>query len=576
MIYLFKKFFPYLKNYKLQVFLSLVGMGMISFGSTGTAYIFKPLLNNVLSTKVTPMMIYYVPAAIVVLYFIRGSGRVIQGYFNTFIGIDIVRKIRKEVLGKILLLDFKQLNEESTGAFMSKINNDVGMVQNVAANLIPTIIKESITALSLLGYAIYQSPYLTMISIVVLSFSFYPVTRIIKRIRRISKAYQKGMGLVYTVLSEIFYNIEVVKSKNAEKLEYDRYDKTTYELQKKMLKIVKYESMISPVNEIIGAIGLAAMIYFGSSMIQSGKYTVGSFFSTIIAIGMIYDPVRRILNKVGQAQTAAIAAKRIDEFLAKETYMHNGTLEFPNVVDSIELKNVTLKYHDSVALDNVSMKIKKGQFVGLVGPTGSGKTSLINLIVRFFDVDSGKLLINGINIKEYDLSSLRKSISLVTQKVYIFNDTVANNVAYSSDMNEEKVKLALKKANILDYVLSLPNGIHTMLDEFGTNLSGGERQRIAIARALYNQAKIIIFDEATSALDSKTEKSIQEEIESFKDMIVISIAHRITTVENSDIIYHFNFSKLVDFGTHEELLARSSEYRELTHASGFRQNVQAS
>ena len=279
---------------------------------------------------------------------------------------------------------------------------------------------------------------------------------------------------------------------------------------------------------------------------------------------MLYTPIKKLSSLYNRLQEAVAASERIFFLLDHEPTIIGGTKEVPKEINSIEFKNVVLKYGDKTALNGINLKATKGEFIALVGDSGGGKSSLVNLIMRFYDPYSGEILINGINIKEFSLKSLREAIAIVTQRVYIFNDTVAANVAYGKEIDEQKVVEALKKANAYEFIKELENGIYTKLDEFGTNLSGGQRQRIAIARAIYVNPKILIFDEATSALDSKSEQKITEAMENIvKDKITFVIAHRLSTVQKADKIAVLKHGKVVALGNDKELRETSVEYQKL-------------
>jgi subfamily B ATP-binding cassette protein MsbA len=292
--------------------------------------------------------------------------------------------------------------------------------------------------------------------------------------------------------------------------------------------------------------------------------SVGSFFSFLTALFMLYTPIKKLSSLYNQLQEAVAASERIFFLLDKEPLIQGGTKEIPEKIENILFENVKLKYGTKKALNGINLEAKQGEFVALVGDSGGGKSSLVNLILRFFDPSDGKILINGVDLKEFSLKSLRDNIAIVTQRVYIFHESVAANVAYGKEIDEEKVIEALKKANAYEFISELPDGIYTHLDEFGANLSGGQRQRIAIARAIYTDPKILIFDEATSALDSKSEKKITEAMENLiKDKITFVIAHRLSTVKKADKIVVLKHGKVSAIGSDEELHMSSKEYLKL-------------
>ena len=336
------------------------------------------------------------------------------------------------------------------------------------------------------------------------------------------------------------------------------------------MKAVKTNALTSPVMEVLGAVAFGAVILVGGSHVINGELTTGEFTSFLAALFMLYTPIKRISSLYNKMQDALAANERINLIFTKEPKIQDGEIEILDSVNEISFKNVSLKYDDLQALKNINLSAKKGEIVALVGDSGGGKSSLINLIVRFYEVNDGEILFDDTNIKNLNLKTLRDSISIVTQRVYIFNDSIAANVAYGFEIDEEKVINALKQAHAFEFVSKMKDGINTILDEFGTNLSGGQRQRIAIARALYKEPKVLILDEATSALDNKSEALISEVInEVSKERVTFIIAHRLSTIKNATKIAVFKSGEIVDIGTQEELLERSKEYQRLYNSANI-------
>jgi subfamily B ATP-binding cassette protein MsbA len=316
--------------------------------------------------------------------------------------------------------------------------------------------------------------------------------------------------------------------------------------------------------EILGACAVAVVITVGGAKVISGEMSVGTFFSFMTALFMLYTPIKSISSLYNQLQDAIAANERINELFALNPNINSGNKDFPSDISEIKFKDVKLHFDDTKALDGINLKAKRGQTIALVGDSGGGKSSLINTVVRFYDITSGQILLDGKDIRDFSLESLRKSISIVTQRVYIFNDTIGANISYGQKYDEKKVKEALQKAHALEFVQNLDNGIDTILDEFGTNLSGGQRQRIAIARALYKEPQILILDEATSALDNESESIITEVLDEVSsDKITFVIAHRLSTIKNADKIAVFKNGKIVCKGSEKELLENCSEYQRL-------------
>jgi subfamily B ATP-binding cassette protein MsbA len=317
--------------------------------------------------------------------------------------------------------------------------------------------------------------------------------------------------------------------------------------------------------EIIGAVGLAAVIYVGGHEVYENNMSVGEFTAFLTAVGLVFQPIRRISSIYRRIQDAVAASERVFEILDTQSKIIDGEQILEEDIKEVEYKNVMLSYEKSYALNDVSIKISSGQHIALVGDSGGGKSTFINMLMRFYDPNSGEIFVNGVNIKEFTQKSLKHHISLVSQRIYIFQDTLAANVAYGEDVIDEKrVIEALRLADASEFVNSLENGIHTLMSEAGSNLSGGQRQRVAIARAIYKHSSLILFDEATSALDNESEKRIQEAIHEYtKDKITITIAHRLSTIEDADKILVLQKGKIVAFGSHYELLESSEIYQRL-------------
>jgi subfamily B ATP-binding cassette protein MsbA len=387
-----------------------------------------------------------------------------------------------------------------------------------------------------------------------------------KRLKKLSKKSQEKNSDIVSRLTEVFNNSEIIKANATEKFELDRFNNENWKFFKLSMKSVYTNALISPLLEIIGASGLAAVIYVGGMEVYESNMTAGEFTAFLTAVGLVFQPIRRISSIYGNVQDAIAATERIIQILDITNKVKDGELVLDNRVETIIFQDTALYYKDLKALDNINLTIKAGDNIALVGDSGGGKSSMLNLLLRFYDANEGKLLINNEPIQNYTQKSLRHQISIVSQRVYIFQDTLAKNVAYGEDIvDEEKVIEALTLADAIDFVNELEDGIYTVMSEVGSNLSGGQRQRIAIARAIYKHASLLLFDEATSALDNKSEKRIQNAIDKYsKDKITITIAHRLSTVKHADKILVFKKGMIVDSGTHIELIQNSSEYKRLS------------
>ncbi len=563
MIEFFKEYLPYMKNYKGKFALAIFGMILVSVSTAAVAYLVKPVMDKIfIEQNIT--MLYILPIFIVLSFLGKGIGAFLSSYYLTYIGEDVVRIMRDKMLEHIISLDMKFHLTTHSGELISRISNDIQKIQSAIAGDAVSFIRGIFTVVALLGVVIYQSPKLAFFSVIIIPVAVYPIKIISKKIKMLSKKSQEQNSKVIASLSEIFNNYEMIKSYNAQEYELKRFEKRNLDYFKINMKNVKNQQLLAPVFEIVGAISIVAVIIVGGrEVLITHELTTGQFFSFLTALSLLLDPLKRVSNSYSRFQNAIAANERIKEIMSCDIEVVSGDKKVEYIKD-IVFKNVVLKYDNHVALKDINFEAKKGEMIGLVGDSGGGKSSVVNLLLRFYDPSSGEILLNDTNLKEYDIISLRDKISVVTQRIYIVNDTIAANVAYSKEIDKEQVIRSLKKANLLEYVQSLPDGIDTLLDENGTNLSGGQKQRIAIARALYKNPDILILDEATSALDNKSEKEIMKTIHSIKDnLLVFIVAHRLSTIENADKLLVFKGGDIVCQGDINRLKRECKEFKRL-------------
>ena len=558
-----KRFGPYFKDYIPHFIFAIIGMALASGGTAVSAYLVEPVLNKIFVEK-NEKLLYILPCAIIAIYVIKNIGTFMQAYFTAYIGQDTIRRFREKMVANLLNLDMDFFNEFRTGELISRTTNDIDRIRSIVSSIIPELTRESVTIIGLLCVVVYQSPKLAFFALVVMPVAIYPISRLAKRMKKISKQSQEKTSDITSALSEIFTNIEIIKANNAQEYEHSRFVDENNKFFRLNLKSVKIEQLVSPLMETIGSIGVAAVIIIGGKDVIDGHINMGAFFSFLTALFMLYTPLKRIVNIYNKMQDAIAASERTFFLMDKVSQIKDGQKELNEEINLIKFNDVRLSYGDKEVLKGINLEANKSEFIALVGSSGGGKSSLMNLLMRFYDVNDGEILINGINLKDIKIRSLRQNIGLVTQRVYIFNDTVAKNVAYGREFNEDAVINALKLANAYEFVSKLDNGINTILNEFGTNLSGGQRQRIAIARALYQNPQILIFDEATSALDNESEKEITKAINNLRSKkIIFVIAHRLSTVENADKIAVLSDGKIIDSGSDEELSKRNEIYARL-------------
>jgi len=561
--YLINRFLPYFKDYKFQFSLAIIGMILSAVGTTATAYIIKPVLDKIFIEH-NEELLTLLPFAVVLVYIVKGGGGFLQVYYASFIGQDIVRRIRDKLLQKILSFEMGFFHEYRSGELISRSINDIERIRQVVSNIIPMMIRELLTIVALLGYIFYINPKMAVLAIIFLPATGFPLSYLSKKMKRLSHASQEKLSDLTSRLSEIFNNIEIIKANATEKYEHQRFEVENKKIFDINIKATKTTELVSPMMEIVGSLAVALVIMYGGKEVIAGEMSAGSFFSFLAALFMLYTPIKRVSKMYNNMQDAIAASERIFSLLDRKNKIAGTSLALSGEISKIAFKNVDLYYEDKKALSDVSFDVKKGESIALVGNSGGGKSSIVNLLLRFYDVNSGEISFNDNNINNYSLDSIRKSISIVTQRIYIFNDSVAANVAYGELIDEEKVISCLKQANAWDFIQELEDGINTKINEFGTNLSGGQRQRIAIARAIYRDPKILIFDEATSALDTKSEQEITKALEQIsKDKITIIIAHRLKTIEKVDKIIVLKEGKVSCIGSKGELLKHCDEFMHL-------------
>lgn len=542
-----KRYYPYVKDHKLYFFLSFIGILLSSASQGGMAYIIKPIINDVFINK-NESLLYVICVIVITIFLAKGIGDYIQNYFMNFIGLNTVRLIRNKMLDHLLTLDMQFFNKKRSGELISRITYDIMLIRSAVSTYLASLIKDIFTAIFLIGITIYQSALLALIGFVAIPLSIFPLFFIVKKLKELSYKSQEKNSDITSKLSEIFNNVEIIKASNGEKIESSYFEKDNLSFFKTSIKSTRISGFTSPIMELLTAIGIVTIILIGGKRVIDDHLSTGEFFSFITALILLYAPIKRIISNFNGIQEALVAGERIGNILDTKPNISDGNEFLNSNIESISFKNVWLKYEDIYNLKNINLEFNKHTITAIVGKSGGGKSSIINLILRLYDPTQGTIEINGKNLKNLTQREIRDKIAIVTQKIFIFNDTIANNVAYGKEVNEEKIKAALKKARIYEFVETMPNGINTMLDEFGSNLSGGQRQRIAIARAFYKDAQILILDEATSALDEKTEEELRNTLFNFaqeKDKILIIIAHRPSTISLANRIVEVKDGEIV-------------------------------
>ena len=539
-------------------------LGMILFAATEAAVpaILKPILDGTFVKK-DPVYLVWAPVGLIALFAIRAIATLISSASFTAVSTRLMYEMRDDMFKKLLKLPSSYFKQNITGNLVSKFTYDVTQVSDAGIDVLMVIIKDTLIVIGLVGYLLWLDWQLSLLTLIMIPSAALVAKHLGKRQKKLSREVQNLFGDLTHVVDESIRGENVVKIFNGQENEHSRFDTTANKIRLNQFKLNISGAIGVPIVELIGALILALVIYIGTSRTGS-DFTVGSFVAFFAALGLLFSPIKRITKVMHPLQMGLAAANSIFTLLDERSEPDNGKKSTP-ISGDIEIKfdAVTFFYSnsDNRAVGPVQFIVKTGKTVALVGPSGSGKSTLISLLPRLNNPTEGKIFINGIDIESMPLKHLRSLISIVSQDTVLFNATVSENIAYGEEIIDSKVKSAAIKAFADDFIKSLPDGYATMLGENGARLSGGQRQRIAIARAIYNNPKILILDEATSALDTDSESCIQKAFESEKhEHANIVIAHRLSTIRNADTIHVFENGTIVESGTHESLIARNGRY----------------
>ncbi len=558
----------------LRLVVAMLCMMLVASLTAATAYLVKPVLDEIFFKK-DLRMLKLLPLAIIVLYMLRGACYFGQAYLMNYVGHSIIKRLRDELYAHIQMLPLSFFHKHETGVLMARIINDVNIVKGMVSNAVTGILKDSFTIIGLLCVLFYRDWKLALIAITVFPLAVIPIVNFGRRTRRFSTRCQEAIADMSSLLHETFTGTRIVKAFGMEDYESRRFLEKTVRLFKYEMKAVWVKAMSSPVMELLGGIGAAFIIWYGGYKVITGTSTPGTFFSFMTALIMLYTPVKKLSPLNNIIQEGLAAAVRIYDIIdtGSDIIERKDAVVLNPRYHSVVFRNMYFKYEDQMVLRNISLEVKSGEVIALVGMSGGGKTSLVNLIPRFYDVTEGAILIDGHDIRDLTIASLRSQIGIVTQDPILFNDTIRNNIAYGRlDASESDVIAAAKAAYAYDFIQGFRDKFDTIVGEMGARLSGGEKQRICIARALLKNAPILILDEATSSLDTESELAVQRALENLmKDRTTFVIAHRLSTIRHADRIIVIVNGKIVEEGKHEELLALHGEYCKL-HEMQFKNN----
>jgi len=556
--------------------LAMLCMAVVGAATAAAAYLVKPAMDDIFLDRNEGMLIL-IPLAVIALYLLKGLCNYGQTVLMSHIGFRIVTDLRNDLYRHILRQPLSFFTKHPTGILISRVTNDVTYLQGAVSEAVTSLLKDSFTLAGLVFVIFWRDWKLAIIASLVFPLAVWPIAQFGRRMRRIAAESQVSMGDLISLLQETITGNRIVKAFGMEEHENRRFARENERQFRLTMKSVTVRAISSPLMEFLGGLGIAAIIFWGGYQVIEGTSTPGTFFSFLAALLMLYEPVKRLTNVNNTIQQGLAGAERIFQVLDTEPGIRNrpGAAELPPIREGISIEGVTFRYEEDPVLRDVSLKIRAGEAVAFVGMSGGGKTTLVNLIPRFYDVSEGRVAIDGTDIRDVTLESLRAQIGIVTQQTILFNDTVRGNIAYGDVRRSDgDVVRAAMAANAHDFIQRLPQGYDTVIGEQGVKLSGGERQRISIARALLKDAPILILDEATSSLDTESEIEVQDALEKLmRGRTTLVIAHRLSTIRNADRIVALVDGRIVEEGTHESLLEKKGEYFKL-HNLQFKDEAQ--
>ncbi|MDR5609042.1 MULTISPECIES: lipid A ABC transporter ATP-binding protein/permease MsbA [unclassified Arsenophonus] len=563
----FRRLWPMILPFKLGLSVAAVALIINAAGDAFMISLLKPLLDEGFG-KADNSTLKWLPIAILGLMLIRGISSFISNYCIAWVSGKVVMNMRRSLFGHMMGMPVSFFDQQSTGTLLSRITYDSEQVASSSSSALITIVRESAYIIGLFGLMFYYSWHLSLILIVIAPIVALTIRLVSKHFRNISKSMQTGMGQVTASAEQMLKGHKEVLIFGGQKVETERFSKVSNHMRRQTMKMVTASSISDPIIQLIASLALAFTLYIASfpevmQTLTAG--TIGVVFSSMFAL---MRPLKSLTNVNAQFQRGMAACQTLFTILDMEQEKDEGKLTLKKAKGEIEFKHVTFKYatKEHPALHDICFKIPAGKSIALVGRSGSGKSTIANLITRFYEVNEGQILLDDHDLREYTLSSLRSQVALVSQHIYLFNDTIANNIAYATDgrFSRKAIEKAAKMAYAMDFIQKLDNGLDTVIGENGVMLSGGQRQRIAIARALLHNSSILILDEATSALDTESERAIQAALDELqKNRTSIIIAHRLSTIENADEILVIQDGKIIERGTHQTLLKCDGAYAQL-------------
>ncbi|HSY95622.1 MAG TPA: lipid A export permease/ATP-binding protein MsbA [Steroidobacteraceae bacterium] len=563
---IYRRLLKYAKPYLGMFLIGVLGAILFATSNAALAYLVRKFLHGAFLVK-NPAVLWEVPLGVVVLFTLRGIGDYVQSYFPSWVGRQVIKGLRHDVFSHYMRLPTAYLDKQQSGHLLSKLTNNIELVAAAATGAAISLISDSLSILVLLITLFYMNWRLAVFCIIAAPIIGWLMRIANRSFRRYSERIQNSMGDITRVAKEAIDAHRLIKIFNAEDHQTERFEQVNEHNRASNMKLIRAKAVSNPVVQCIASIALASVLYVAIRQVFSHHMEVDDFFGFLTALMLIPAPLRSLVNMSGPLQQGIAAGQSVFEILDQPTEGSGGSIRLARARGDIEFRDVSFGYADDKGdvLRNVSLRVRPGETVAIVGPSGSGKTTLVGLVPRFYDVQQGSVLLDGVDVRDYRLTDLRSQVSLVSQDVVLFNDTIRNNIAFNAvDKTQAQVEAAARAANVMEFVAEQPQGFDTPLADRGQNLSGGQRQRISIARALLKDSPILILDEATAALDNESERRVQHELGVLmQGRTTLVIAHRLSTVEGADRIIVLDQGRIVESGTHQDLLARGGLYAAL-------------
>ncbi len=563
---LYRRILNFVRPYYGRLVAATFCMVIVSAFSGAIAFLVKPVLDDIFINK-DATKLFVIPVLVAAIFLLKGFFDFAQAYLMAWVGQRVIRDIRDLLYSHLQTLSLSFFINNPTGVLMARITNDVSLMQNAVSNALTGIIKDFFAVIFLIAVIFYRDFKLAIVAMILFPLAFLPILKFSKKMRQTSRRSQQILGTLSSKLQETISGAKLIKAFGTEQFEIEQFKQENENLFRQTMKLFKVQALSSPISEIFAGFGAAAVILYGGMSVIKGVSTPGNFFSFITALFMLYEPVKRLSRVNNIIQQGFAGATRVFELLDSipEVKEDPGAKPLPLFQKNIVFEDVHFRYNSDseYVLKGANLDIRRGDTIAIIGSSGAGKSTLVDLVPRFYDVSKGRILIDGEDIRNVTIDSLRDQIGIVSQHTILFNETIQYNISYGSpDAGMERIIDAAKAANAHDFIVKFPEGYATSVGEMGMRLSGGERQRIAIARALLRDSPILILDEATSALDSESEAVVQEALERLMSgRTVFVIAHRLSTIKNADLILVIEGGEISEQGTHDRLMSFDSRYK---------------